>query len=156
MISRLFCVGRSPELVISCPFGALPSGCWWPTDTVLVIYRLRWWSTNFCWWVPIIAGDLPTFAGEFPSAGDLPTFWWSPNFFLVMSWPLVISRLFLPLLTLLVLDHPNYGWIDWNFHKMLNNVCFLGGHIGFWVKISNFFKLWKWCNWTWKWCLLMF
>ena len=123
VISRLFCVGRSPELVISRPFGALPSGCWWPTDTVLVIYRLRWWSTDFCWWVPVIAGDLPPFAGEFPSAGDLPTFWWSPDFFLVMSWPLVISRLFLPLLTLLVLDHPNYGWIDWNFHKMLNNVC---------------------------------
>ena len=109
VISRLFCVGRSPELVISRPFGALPSGCWW--------------STDFCWWVPVIADDLPTFAGEFPSAGDLPTFWWSPDFFLVMSWPLVISRLFLPLLTLLVLDHPNYGWIDWNFHKMLNNVC---------------------------------
>ena len=87
VISRLFCVGRSPELVISRPFGALPSGCWWSTD---------------------FAGDLPTFAGEFLSSlviyrlllvisrqlvtsrrfGDLPIFswwcpdlWWFPDFF---------------------------------------------------------------------------
>ena len=91
VISRLFCVGRSPELVISRPFGALPSGCWWPTDTVLVIYRLRWWSTDFCWWVPVIAGDLLPYAsrqlvtsrrfGDLPIFSWCPDLWWFPDFF---------------------------------------------------------------------------
>lgn len=80
VISRLFCVGRSPELVISRPFGALPSGCWWPTDTVLVIYRLRWWSTDFCWWVPVswwppdVLVISRFFLGDVLTFGDFPTF----------------------------------------------------------------------------------
>ena len=87
VISRLFCVGRSPELVISRPFGALPSGCWWPTDTVLVIYRLllvssrhRWWSTALCWWVPVswwppdVLVISRFFRGDVLTFGDFPTF----------------------------------------------------------------------------------
>ena len=31
-----------------------------------------------------------------------------------------------------------------------------GVSLWFWVKISNFFKLCIWSDWTWKWCLLMF